>query len=660
MLTESYDYSEAIIATIHEPMLVLNKDLYIKSANKSFYKKFLVKKEDTEGKFLFELGNNQWNIPKLRELLSEVIPKNNSFQNFEVTHTFPGIGEKIMLLNAHLIIQKTHSEQLILLAIEDITVRTRYHQKEKGLLTKEKEIAEGAVNSKQQFLSNMSHEIRTPMNAIVGFTKVVLKTDLTEKQKEYINAIKTSGDALIVLINDILDLAKVDSGKMTFEQTPFRLSTSIAAMLHLFETKIQEKNLELIKEYDTTIPDVVVGDPVRLHQVILNLVSNAVKFTAKGKITVSVHKLKEDSDKVTIEFTVTDTGIGIPENSLANIFDDFQQATSQTSRIYGGTGLGLAIVKQLVEPQGGSITVKSKEGKGSVFSFILPFKKTNEKILDDAEVTESLKTVLNNIHILVVEDIPLNQLLMKTLLEEFGFAMDIANNGKVAIEKLKKTKYDIILMDLQMPEMDGFETTEYIRNTMKLQTPIIALTADVTTVDVEKCKAIGMNDYISKPVDEKILYNKIIRYLKRSMYEDGEINTEKEPRQKKGTCINLDYLKRVTKNNTSLITEIIDVYIDETPRLIKGMQQALRTKNWESLRMASHSIIPSFSTMGMDKEFENITKKIQEEAIILRDNFAKGEIKKETIALLGESILKIETICKQVCEELRKELLVIK
>jgi len=660
MLTESYDYSEAIIATIHEPMLVLNKDLYIKSANKSFYKKFLVKKEDTEGKFLFELGNNQWNIPKLRELLSEVIPKNNSFQNFEVTHTFPGIGEKIMLLNAHLIIQKTHSEQLILLAIEDITVRTRYHQKEKGLLTKEKEIAEGAVNSKQQFLSNMSHEIRTPMNAIVGFTKVVLKTDLTEKQKEYINAIKVSGDALIVLINDILDLAKVDSGKMTFEQTPFKLSTSIAAMLHLFETKIQEKNLELIKEYDTTIPDVVVGDPVRLHQVILNLVSNAVKFTAKGKITVSVHKLKEDSDKVTIEFTVTDTGIGIPENSLANIFDDFQQATSQTSRIYGGTGLGLAIVKQLVEPQGGSITVKSKEGKGSVFSFILPFKKTNEKILDDAEVTESLKTVLNNIHILVVEDIPLNQLLMKTLLEEFGFAMDIANNGKVAIEKLKKTKYDIILMDLQMPEMDGFETTEYIRNTMKLQTPIIALTADVTTVDVEKCKAIGMNDYISKPVDEKILYNKIIRYLKRSMYEDGEINTEKEPRQKKGTCINLDYLKRVTKNNTSLITEIIDVYIDETPRLIKGMQQALRTKNWESLRMASHSIIPSFSTMGMDKEFENITKKIQEEAIILRDNFAKGEIKKETIALLGESILKIETICKQVCEELRKELLVIK
>src|SRR6185437_10072441 len=319
-----------------------------------------------------------------------------------------------------------------------------------------------------------------------------------------------------------------------------------------------------------------------------------------------------------------------------------------------------AIVKQLVEQQGGTVSVKSKEGEGSVFSFALPFKKTNEKIHDEAEVTESLKTVLNNIHVLVVEDIPLNQLLMKTLLEEFGFAMDIAGNGKIAIEKLKKTKYDIILMDLQMPEMDGFETTEYLRKTMKLQTPIIALTADVTTVDVEKCKAIGMNDYISKPVDEKILYNKIIRYLKRSMYEDAATNTEKETHQQKESCINLDYLKRVTKNNASLIAEIIEVYINETPKLIAAMQQALNDKNWEALRTASHAIIPSFSTMGIAKEFESIAKKIQEEAIILRDNFASSDIKKETIARLSESVLKIETVCKQACEELRKELLVIK
>ena len=185
-------------------------------------------------------------------------------------------------------------------------------------------IAEDAVKAKQQFLSNMSHEIRTPMNAIIGFTKVVLKTDLSAKQKEYITAIKMSGDALIVLINDILDLAKVDAGKMTFEQTPFKMALSISAMLHLFETKIQEKNLELVKEYDSKIPELLVGDPVRLHQIILNLVSNAVKFTTKGKITVSVRLLKEDAEKATIEFAVADTGIGIAENKMATIFENLK------------------------------------------------------------------------------------------------------------------------------------------------------------------------------------------------------------------------------------------------------------------------------------------------------------------------------------------------
>ena len=205
-------------------------------------------------------------------------------------------------------------------------------------------IAEDAVKAKQQFLSNMSHEIRTPMNAIIGFTKVLLKTDLSAKQKEYLTAIKLSGDALIVLINDILDLAKVDAGKMTFEQTPFKMALSISAMLHMFEPKIQEKNLELVKEYDNRIPEVLLGDPVRLHQIILNLVSNAVKFTTKGKITVKVTLLSEDEEKVTIEFSVTDTGIGIAENKIEKIFENFQQASSRTSRLYGGTGLGLLLL----------------------------------------------------------------------------------------------------------------------------------------------------------------------------------------------------------------------------------------------------------------------------------------------------------------------------
>src|SRR5436190_1245276 len=369
-------------------------------------------------------------------------------------------------------------------------------------------IATDAVKAKQQFLSNMSHEIRTPMNAIIGFTRVLLKTDLSAKQKEYLTAIKMSGDALIVLINDILDLAKVDAGKMTFEQTPFKMALSISAMMHMFEPKIQEKNLKLVKEYDSRIPDVLVGDPVRLHQIILNLLSNAVKFTTKGKITVSVNLLDEDEESVSIEFAVADTGIGIEENKIGRIFENFQQASSHTSRLYGGTGLGLSIVKQLVEPQGGTISVKSKIDEGSVFSFILSFQKTSAVIEEEPGISE-LDATVKNIKVLVVEDIALNQLLMKTLLDDFGFEQDIAANGKIAVEKLQTESYDIILMDLQMPEMNGFEATEYIRKTLKSKIPIIALTADVTTVDLAKCKAVGMNDYIAKPIDERILYSKI-------------------------------------------------------------------------------------------------------------------------------------------------------
>ena len=514
-------------------------------------------------------------------------------------------------------------------------------------------IAENAVKTKQQFLSNMSHEIRTPMNAIIGFTKVVLKTDLTAKQKEYLTAIKMSGDALIVLINDILDLAKVDSGKMSFEAIPFKLELSISAMLHLFETKIQEKNLELVREYDKNIPEVLVGDSVRLHQIILNLVSNAVKFTTKGKITVNVRLVSENSEEATIEFSVSDTGIGIPENKLDHIFENFHQASSGTSRLYGGTGLGLAIVKQLVEPQGGTIHVESKVQEGSTFSFTLTFKKTNEEVNLEIE-PEEIDKEIRTIRILVVEDIPLNQLLMKTILDDLGFERDIAENGKIAIEKLKNNSYDIILMDLQMPEMNGFEATEYIRNTMKSKIPIIALTADVTTVDLTKCKAIGMNDYVSKPVNEKLLYHKIISLIKKpssltvkTINNSNNQNSDND--DKKMKYINLNYLNKQTKSNPALMMEMITLYLKQTPSLIDTMKQSLQDKDWNSLQAAAHKMIPSFSIMGIHLDYENMAKKVNE--------YANTQIQTETI---HDLVIQLENVCAQACIELEEELNIIK
>ncbi len=506
-------------------------------------------------------------------------------------------------------------------------------------------IAEDAVKAKQQFLSNMSHEIRTPMNAIIGFTKVLLKTDITEKQKEYLDAIKISGDALIVLINDILDLAKVDAGKMTFEQTPFQMSVSISAMLHLFETKIQEKNLMLVKEYDNRIPNTLIGDPVRLHQIILNLVSNAVKFTNQGKIMLSTRLLHEDVDKVEIEFSISDTGIGIPKGKIDKIFDNFQQATSGTSRIFGGTGLGLAIVKQLVEPQGGKIKVKSVLGEGSTFSFTLEFLKTKWDADVEPEIFE-MNDDGKNIRVLVAEDIALNQLLMKTLLDDFGFTRDIAENGLVAIEKMKINTYDIILMDLQMPEMNGFEATDYIRNVLKSNIPIIALTADVTTVDLAKCVAVGMNDYVAKPLDEKLLYGKILSLVKKPVLKmSGEELLDEVEIAEIVRYTDLSFLIHRTKSNPTLMMEMIALYLEQTPALVQAMKQGLFDKDWHTLYGAVHKMIPSFSIVGLNIDYENIAKKIQE--------YASTQYESDNIQ---ELVLKIEMICIQACIELKEEL----
>jgi len=384
---------------------------------------------------------------------------------------------------------------------------------------------------------------------------------------------------------------------------------------------------------------------VRLHQIILNLMSNAVKFTNKGKIIVNVSLLSEDVKKATIQFSVTDTGIGIPETKINKIFENFQQASSGTSRLYGGTGLGLAIVKQLVESQGGSIHVKSVMDQGSTFSFELSYLKTTADAELESEIIE-LDSEIANIKVLVVEDIVLNQLLMKTLLDDFGFERDIADNGKIAIEKLRLKTYDVILMDLQMPEMNGFEATDYIRNIMNLDVPIIALTADVTTVDLAKCKSVGMNDYIAKPVDERVLYSKIVGFVKKPELRKLSVKEmEIVDEITLNSCIDLNYLNQRTKSHPKLMMEMISAYLEQTPSLISTMKQSLIDQDWNQLYASVHKMIPSFSIMGMNIDFENMAKKVQEYASMQKQ--AEG---------IPELVLQLENICTQACDELRVEL----
>ena len=652
----AFQYSRSLIEASRDPLVTISLEGKITDMNEASVRVMGVAREKLKGS---DFKNYFTEPQKAREGYKEVFEKGFvidyplTIRDHKLTDVlFNGSvykDDKGNVLGAVVVARDITEQKRIatelLEAKEFAEFATTIAEEAKSKAESATEIAEIAVKAKQQFLSNMSHEIRTPMNAIIGFTKVVLRTELTDKQKEYLTAIKTSGDALIVLINDILDLAKVDAGKMKFEQIPFKMSLSLSSMLHLFETKIQEKNLELVKEYDTRIPEVLLGDPVRLHQIILNLVSNAVKFTHDGSITVCVKLLNEDDKKVVVEFSVTDTGIGITENKIDKIFENFQQASSGTSRLFGGTGLGLAIVKQLVEPQGGNIRVESVVNFGSTFSFTLPFLKTDAQAELEAENLE-LEIETKNIKVLVVEDMALNQLLMKTLLDDFGFERDIAGNGKIAIEKLCEQSYDIILMDLQMPEMNGFEATDYIRNTLNSQIPIIALTADVTTVDLEKCKAVGMNDYIAKPVEERLLYNKIVNLVKKPiMAEAQNISSLLKTKLK---CTDLTYLLQRTKSNPKLMMEMITLYLEQTPPLISAMKNSFKDEDWGMLHTSVHKMIPSFVIMGISADYEMMAKKIQE--------FAKTHQRTEDVRNL---VLQVETICLQACKELEQEILLL-
>ena len=498
-LNENQEKFQLIFENSLAPIVIADDNGNYLEANKAAAELFEYSISELKKMNVKDLNTVSANNPS--ELYKEYIQKNEDIGEF--TFVSKSGKQKTILYQAVRI-----KPNFNLSIITDTTEQKRISEE----LSIAKLRAEEAMHSKQQFLANMSHEIRTPLNSIIGFTNVLLKSELNGEQKDYLDAIKTSGNFLNILINDILDLAKVDAGKMTFEEQPFEIVKSIKTILHPFDLKIIEKNLVLEKEYDSAIPKVVLGDYIRLNQIISNLISNAIKFTNQGTIIVKTHLKKQEEEKVFIKFTITDTGIGIAKNKLDTIFNLFEQAELNTFNKYGGTGLGLAIVKKMIESQEGSISVKSKLGKGSSFSFILPFKKTKFQSVNKTDIPQ-LASDIKNLKVLVAEDAAINQLLIKVILKNFGFSYEIVNNGKAAIEKLKTNTYDIILMDLHMPEMNGFEATAYIRNTIKSTIPIIALTADVTSVDFLKCQQYGMNDYVAKPIEENLLYLKIIELV---------------------------------------------------------------------------------------------------------------------------------------------------
>lgn len=636
------EYSESIINTVREPLIVLDQDLRVVSVSRSFYEFFKVKPEDTVGQLIYDLGNKQWNIPKLRELLETILPQQTTFDHYEVEHDFATIGRRIMLLNARQIEQARGKEKILLLAFEDITERRAIEDR----LAQAKKAAEQAAKAKSDFLANMSHEIRTPLNGIIGLNNLMLKTSLTPLQQDYMMKSQQSSNALLSVINDILDYSKIEAGKLEFEEKAFSIETVLRNVSDLFEYAIMKKSLEIHIDIHPNTPQILRGDSLRLGQVFNNLVGNVVKFTETGDITIRVEPISQTETHVQLQCSVRDTGIGMNEKEQAKLFQAFSQTDTSNTRKYGGTGLGLTICSQLVELMSGRIWQESVKSKGSIFYFTVQLRKDESEInsllnphyfrnlrflvVDDNQLERELigtilsswgacptlcengqeairlaeeqpfdylitdwkmpgidgidvikilqekklkstfpkvimvtaynkekllnAAVMRNVKldeilhkpvspsvlfksitdtdmidklerstdekcffaggkVLVVEDNEINQLVARDLLESFGLDVSMADNGKEAVQKVKSESYDLILMDLQMPIMDGFEATRKIR-VFNRDIPIFALSAAVMEHDKELTIAAGMNDHLAKPINVDELQRLLELHLK--------------------------------------------------------------------------------------------------------------------------------------------------
>lgn len=400
-----------------------------------------------------------------------------------------------------------------LITSRSISADIAEHKRVEQILTAAKERAEKASRAKSEFLANMSHEIRTPMNAVVGFTDLLIGTSLDKTQKEYVGTISESGKELISLVNDILDVSKIEAGQITLENVNFNLKDMIEGVLKIIRLKTKNTGVELLHEIDSNISSDFIGDPTRLRQILSNLLGNAVKFTHRGWIKLSVNQISSDGENLVLQFSIKDTGIGIPSDKLEEIFDPFTQADTSTTRQYGGSGLGLYIVKTFVQKMNGSIQVESVPQEGSEFIFTIKLQQASHSAIPAIKEHESAEESFKGAKILVTEDNPVNLQLITAILKRLGCQIDTATHGQEAIAKLKQNSYDIVLMDMQMPVMGGIEATRAIRREINPHIPIIGLTADVMKEDEEAALAAGMNDYLTKPVSVAKLKEKFTKWL---------------------------------------------------------------------------------------------------------------------------------------------------
>lgn len=485
----------------------------------------------------------------------------------------------------------------------DLTERKKMENE----LADAKHIADRARMAERQFLTHMSHEIRTPINAVIGMAHLLDETQPDLTQKEYINSLRFSADSLLGIIDNILDLSRIDACEIEFEQKPFDLDYLLKSLLLSFQYKLEGKDIQIFVSVDPAIENIVIGDPTRTNQILTNLLGNALKFTERGVISLTAKLLEKAEEQYLIEFKVRDTGIGIPEDKLETIFEYFKQADVQINRKFGGTGLGLTIVKQLIEMQGGAIRVESKLGMGSDFIFTLSFGDsgvpvTEQKMIPEIDHQKNLK-LARGLHLLVVEDNLMNQKLICKTIQTWESTYEVAMNGREALEKTASKNFDAILMDIHMPEVDGFETTLAIRkdkSNPNHKVPIIALTAAAMYDDKRRAIEVGMNDFLTKPIAPKVLQEHVLFAIQECRKvaapvepDSGDENFDPEIQ------IDLDYLTELSNGDAHFVEIMIDTFLAETPVLVQNLQRHVRNNDWDQVYQVVHKLKPGFAMLGM-------------------------------------------------------------
>ena len=458
--------------------------------------------------------------------------------------------------------------------------------------------AERSAQAKELFLANMSHEIRTPMNAIMGMSHQLNKTTLNSRQSLFLDAIHNSAEHLLVIINDILDISKIEAGKLNLEHIGFSITTIVKSAVQVMQHKAEEKGLMLSISIDDNINKVLIGDPYRFKQVLLNMISNSIKFTEKGGVQVNCTLHGSTDSSQLLRVTITDTGIGMDENYLGQLFTNFSQEDNSVARKYGGTGLGMSICKKLIELMNGTIDVTSKKNQGTSITFTLPFIIGNECDLPEKEEINFDSSILKGSRILLVEDNEMNRLVATTVLEHYEVDFAEAVNGETAVAMLKKEQFDLILMDVQMPVMNGIEATKIIRKEISTTIPIIALTANAIKGESDKCIAAGMNGYISKPFEEATLVRTIGSLLGKEIKVNA-VAVQKEIPPGTDNLFDLANLRKLSFGDEKFVAKVVSLFIKTAPESVSAMKKALEQNDFEKVKSVAHSLKPSIDSLGI-------------------------------------------------------------